>query len=67
MRNTYRVTYRSRNGRIKAEELPADTLFDAADSVRQTHQLKFSDIISNEIKDAGKARKMGRRAFLNDR
>ncbi len=63
MRNTYRVTYRSSKGRIKAEELSADTHFDAAVTVRQTHQLKFSDIISNEIKDRGTGRKIGRRAL----
>lgn len=59
MRNTYRVTYRSCTGRIKAEELPADTYFDAAAVVRQSHHLKFSEIISNVIKDTGKGHKIG--------
>lgn len=67
MRNIYRVTYRSRNGRIKAEELPADTHFDAAAAVRQSHHLKASDIISNVIKDTAKAWNIGRRVFVNDR
>jgi hypothetical protein len=67
MRNIYRVTYRSHSGRIKAEELPADTHFDAAITVRQTHQLKFSDIISNEIMGTGMGRKPGRKAPENDR
>ncbi len=60
MRNTYRVTYRGSDGKIKAEELPADTHFDAAVTVRQTYRLKFSDILSNEIKDRGTARKSRR-------
>ena len=67
MRNTYRVSYRSCGGRIKTEDLLADSLFDSAAAVCQSHHLKSSDIISNEIKEAGKVRKIGRKAFKNDR
>ena len=64
MRNTYVVTYRSYGGRIRAQELSADTYFDAAVAVRLAHRLKYSDIISNVIKELGKARKIGRNVFL---
>jgi len=67
MRNTYRVSYRSCNGRIKTEDLSADSLFDSAAAVCQSHHLKSSDIISNVITDTGKGRKIGRKAFKNDR
>jgi hypothetical protein len=62
MRNTYTVTYRS-SGRIKAEELPADTYFDAAAAVRQSHHLKASAIISNEIRDTETGRRDSKRAL----
>ena len=63
MRNIYTVTYRSGNGRIKAQELSADTYFDAAVTVRLSHRLKYSDIISNVIKELGRGRRLGREAF----
>ena len=56
MRNTFRVTYRSLVGRIKTDELAADSLFDSAASVCQSHKLNSEDIISNVIKDRGKAK-----------
>ena len=64
MRNTYRVTYHGRNGRIRADELLADTYFDAAAAVRLSHHLKSSDIISNVIKELGKVRRIGNNAFV---
>ena len=67
MRNTYTVTYRCYNGRIKAEELSADTYFDAAALVRLSHRLEFADIISNVIKDVAKAQKPGKRKYQHDR
>ena len=67
MRNTYRVSYRSRSGRVKNEDLQADSLFDSAASVCQSHHLKSSDIVSNVIKEMGKARAIGKKAFEHDR
>ena len=67
MRNTYRVSYRIGNGRIKTEDLMADSLFDSAASVCQSHHLKSSDIISNVIKDAEKGHTIVRKAFKNVR
>ena len=76
MRNTYRVTYRSRNGRTKAEDLLADSLFDSAAAVCQSHHLNTADIISNVIQSesawSSKKRilpglRIGKRAFANDR
>jgi hypothetical protein len=64
---TYIVTYRKHSGRILKEERLADTHFDAAAAVRQSHHLKASDIISNVIKDTGKVWGIGRRTFENDR
>jgi hypothetical protein len=61
MRNTFRVTYRSLVGRIKTDELTADSLFDSAASVCQAHKLKSDNIISNVIKDRGKAKQESRK------
>ena len=75
MRNIYRVTYRSSNGRIKAQDLPADSLFDSAIAVCQSHHLKTLDIISNVIQSEGVRKskkrvmpegKRGKRASTND-
>ena len=67
MRNTYRVSYRSGSGRIKTEDLQADSLFDSASAVCQSHHLDSSDIVSNVIKEMGKGRKIVRKAVKNDR
>ena len=57
---TYAITYRKR-GRTHTEERKADNHFDAVVGVRQLHQLKAEDIISNVIKERAKQRggKMG--------
>ena len=67
MRNTYTVTYRTYGGRIKAQELSADTYFDAAVAVRLAHHLKYSDIISNVIKELGRVRRIGRNTLVLDK
>ena len=64
MRNTYVVTYRGPNGRIKAQELSADTYFDAAVAVRLAHHVRYSDIISNVIKELGRVHRIGNNAFV---
>ena len=66
MRSTYRVTYRSRGGRVKTEDLQADSLFDSAASVCQSHHLDSSDIVTNVVKDSQEAR-TGRKGSPNDR
>ena len=63
MRNIYTVTYRSYSGRIMAQELSADTYFDAAVAVRLSHHLKYSDIISNVIKELGRGRRAVKEAL----
>ncbi len=75
MRNTYRVTYRSCSGRIKAEDLAADSLFDSAAAVCQSHHVNTADIISNVVQSEGvrkskkrmmPGRRIGKRASVND-
>jgi hypothetical protein len=61
MRNTFKVTYRSLVGRIKTDELAADSLFDSAVAVCQAHKLKSDDIISNVIKDRWKAKRKSKK------
>ena len=56
MRNTYKVEYRSKSGRIKTDELAADSPFDSAAAVCHAHHLKSDNIISNVIKEKGRAK-----------
>ena len=50
---TYAITYRKR-GRTHTEERRSDNHYDAVVGVRQSHQLKAEDIISNVVKDVEK-------------
>jgi hypothetical protein len=61
MRNTYKVTYRNPIGRIKTEELAADSLFDSAAAVCQAHKLQYADIVSNVIKERAKAKQQSKK------